>query len=160
MNARAVLIFVILGFIGLLLILGAVSFVRWLKTSYPQHFRLILAVIVLSSFGLGVWMYLEAKEQPRFHPGDLLTLGEPLVVKVIPTERLAGTTSCIVDIHEHLSIVEVGSGAIKARVESNSTSGTGFCAVAAVVQFDLSWLHRHTLTHRHELPQKDRTSGV
>jgi hypothetical protein len=32
-NLRAVLIFLVLGFIGLLLAMGAVSFVRWLKLS-------------------------------------------------------------------------------------------------------------------------------
>jgi hypothetical protein len=149
-NLRALLIFLIIGFIGLLVILGAVSFVRWLRESYPQHFRVVLAIIVLSGFGLGVWMYLEAKERPAFHAGDVLTLGEPLVVRSLPTERLAVTTSCIVEIHEHLSVLDVGSGTLKARVESNTSSGAPFCSVGTVVQLDLAWLHRYTLTHRHD----------
>jgi hypothetical protein len=149
-NVRAFLIFLVIGFIGLLLVLGTFSLVRWLKTSYPHHFRFILALIVLSGFGLGAWAYMEAKERPGLHAGDLLTLGEPLVVRVIPTERLVATRTCIVEIHEHLSVVDVGSGTLKARVESNTTSGPSFCPIGAVVQFDLAWLHRYTLTHRHE----------
>jgi hypothetical protein len=150
-NVRVFLIFLALGFIGLLLVMGMVTFVRWLKTAYPQRFRFILAVIVLSGLGLAAWAYLEQKERPSFHAGDLLTLGEPLVARVIPTARLAGTMSCIVEIHEHLSIMDVGSGTLKARVESNTTSGPSFCPPGAIVQFDLAWLHRYTLTHRHEV---------
>jgi hypothetical protein len=155
-NIRAFLIFLVIGFIGLLLVLGAVSFVRWLKASYPQQFRFILALIVLSGVGLGAWAYMEVHERPTFHAGDLLTIGEPLVVRVIPTGRLAAATSCIVDIHEHLSVLDVGSGTLKSRIESNTTSGPSFCPVGAVVQFDLAWLHRYTLTHRHEEDRKQQ----
>jgi hypothetical protein len=148
-NLRVLLVVVVLGFIGLLLVMGAVTFVRWLREAYPQHFRLILAVFVLSGFGLGIWIYLEAKDRPDFHANDLITLGQPLVVRVVPTERLAATASCIVEIYEHLAIVEVGSSTLKARVESNKGSGPSLCPIGVKVQFERAWLELYTLTHRH-----------
>ncbi|MBI4402309.1 MAG: hypothetical protein HY581_11835 [Nitrospirae bacterium] len=45
MNLRAALIFLVFGFIGLLIVMGAASFVRWLKMSYPRSFRLILSLL-------------------------------------------------------------------------------------------------------------------
>lgn len=45
MNLRAALIFLVLGFIGLLIVMGAVGFVRWLKISYPRSFRSILSLL-------------------------------------------------------------------------------------------------------------------
>jgi len=148
MNLRAALIFLVLGFIGLLLVMGAVSFVRWLRLSYPRSFRSILVVLCLVVVGAGVWVYMEAKERPVFHAGDLMTLQEPVVARVIPADRQSPTTSCIVEIYEHLSVVDVQSGTLKARVESNNRSGPSFCPVGAEVQIDLAWLHRFTLTQR------------
>jgi multisubunit Na+/H+ antiporter MnhE subunit len=72
-----------------------------------------------------------------FHADDLITLQAPLVVRIIPTERLAIIRSCIVDIHEHLSIVEVESGTLKGRVESNTPSGPSFCDVGTELQFEV-----------------------
>src|SRR5438132_9704364 len=119
MNLRAALIFLVLGFIGLLIVMGAVSFVRWLRMSYPRSFRSILVVLCLVVVGAGVWVYLEAKERPVFHPGDLITLQEPVVGRVIPADRRSSTTSCIVEIYEHLSVVDLQSAAPNARVEGD-----------------------------------------
>lgn len=149
MNLRAALIFLVLGFIGLLLVMGAVGFVRWLKVSYPQRFRSILAALGVSVVGLGFWGYREAAERPAFHPGDLITLEAPVVARLVPAERNAPKTSCIVEIYEHLAVVEVESGTLTAQVESNTRSGPSFCPIGAEVQLDPAWLHRYTLTHRH-----------
>jgi len=148
MNLRVALIFLVLGFIGLLIAMGAVSFVRWLKFSYPRSFRSILAVLCLVVVGAGVWAYMEAKERPVFQAGDLITLEDPVVARVIPADRHSPTTSCIVEIYEHLSVVDVQSGTMKARVESNNRSGPSFCPIGADVQIELTWLHSFTLTHR------------
>ena len=149
MNLRAGLIFLVLGFIGLLIVMGAASFVRWLKISYPLQYRTILVVLCLLLVGAGVWVYMEVKERPVFHAGDLMTLEEPVVARVIPAVRNAPATSCIVEIYEHLSVVEVHSGTLKARVESNNRSGPSFCPIGADVQIELAWLNHFTLTYRH-----------
>ena len=149
MNLRAGLIFLVLGFIGLLIVMGAASFVRWLKISYPLQYRTILVVLCLLLVGAGVWVYMEVKERPVFHAGDLMTLEEPVVARVIPADRHAPATSCIVEIYEHLSVVEMQSGTLKARVESNNRSSPSFCPIGADVQIELAWLNHFTLTHRH-----------
>ena len=149
MNVRAALIFLVLGFIGLLIVMGAASFVRWLKIAYPRSFRSILVGLCLLLVGAGVWVYMEAKARPVFHTGDLMTLEEPVVARVIPADRNAAATSCIVEIYEHLSVVEMQSGTVKARVESNNRSGPSFCPIGADVQIELAWLRHFTLTHRH-----------
>ena len=148
MNLRAALIFLVLGFITLLLAMGAFSFVRWLKAAYPGQFRFILAALCVALAGLGVWGYMEANDRPAFHPGDLLTLQEPVVARITSADRNSPISSCIVDIYEHLSVVEVRAGTMTARVDSNNRSGTGFCPIGADVQIELGWLHRYTLTHR------------
>lgn len=43
---RAALIFLVLGFFGLLLVMGTLGFVRWLKASYLRHFRVMLLTIL------------------------------------------------------------------------------------------------------------------
>ena len=149
MNLRAALIFLVLGFIGLLIVMGAASFVRWIKISYPLQYRTILVVLCLLLVGAGVWVYMEVKERPVFHAGDLMTLEEPVVARVIPADRKAPATSCIVEIYEHLSVLDVHSGTLKARVESNNRSGPSFCPVGADVQIELAWLNHFTLTYRH-----------
>ena len=149
MNLRAALLVLVLGFIGLLIVMGAASFVRWLKMSYPLQYRSILVGLCLLLVGAGVWVYMEAKERPVFHAGDLMTLEEPVVARVIPADRNAPATSCIVEIYEHLSVEEVHSGTLKARVESNNRSGPSFCPIGAEVQIELAWLRHFTLTHRH-----------
>ncbi|MGH7167531.1 MAG: hypothetical protein ACREII_03270 [Nitrospiraceae bacterium] len=148
MNLRAALIFLVLGFVGLLIVMGAVSYVRWLKVAYPRHYRTILAVLCLVLAGAGVRVYLEVGERPVFHAGDLVTLQEPVVARVIPAQRNAPATSCIVEIYEHLSVVDTQSGTLKAHVESNKGSGPSFCPVGAEVQIELAWLRHFTLTRR------------
>lgn len=148
MNLRAALLVFVLGFVGLLLVLGASSFFRWLKISYPRQFGPILAGLCVALVGLGVLAYLETTDRPAFRPGDLITLGQPIVVRLVEKERLAPSVSCIVEIREGLSVMEFGGGTLKARVESNKKSDPRFCPVGAVVQFDPAWLNRYTLTHR------------
>ena len=148
MNLRVALAVLVLSFVGVLLVMGAVSFVRWLRLSYPRQYRSLLTIIVLLSVGLVVWIYFEARERPSFQPDDVITLGEPLVVRLVPTERLAATMSCIVEVHEHLAILAIESGTIKAGVESNKGTGPSFCPIGAEVQFEAAWLHRYTVTQR------------
>ncbi|MGH7256352.1 MAG: hypothetical protein ACREI3_11300 [Nitrospirales bacterium] len=148
MNLRVLLIVLILGFVGLLLSLGAASFVRWLRTAYPRQFPGILFALGVGLAASGVLGYMEAQDRPTFHRNDLITLGAPLVARLVSTERLTSTRSCIVEIRGHLGVVEVASGTMKARVESN-TSDPSFCPVGAEVEFQQAWLSRYTLTHRH-----------
>jgi hypothetical protein len=147
-NLRLALTFLAFGFVGLLLVLGFLSMVRWMRHAYPKHFRLLLAAVLLGGIGLGAWGYLEAQARPTFHLDDLITLQEPLVVRIIPTERLAPVRSCIVEIHEHLAILDVGPRLLKARVESNGPADPAFCPVGAAVEFERPWLHAYTLTRR------------
>ncbi len=149
MNLREALIFLVLSVIGLLLVMGALSFVRWLRIAYPGQFRFILTALGLGLVGVVVWGYIEVNDAPTFHVGDLLTLQEPVVARAMSTERNSPNTSCIVDIYEHIAVVEVGSDTLNARVESNNRSSPSFCGVGAEVQIELAWLHRYTLTHRH-----------
>jgi hypothetical protein len=155
-NLRVALVVLVLGFIAVLLVMGALTFVRWLKISYPHYYRTILIAILLIACGLGIWMLLEVRDRPSFQEEDVLTLGEPLVVRVVSTERLTATTSCIVEIHQHLAVLEVMSGTLKVRVESNAGSGPTFCPIGAQVLFDLAWLQHYTLTHRESV----RSGGV
>ena len=148
MNLRAALIFLVLGFISLLIVMGSLSFVRWLKTAYPGQFRSILIALCLGLVSLGIWGYMEASDRPAFHAGDLLTLQEPVVARLVSTDRNSPTTSCIVEIYEHVSVVEATTERLNVRVESNNRSGPSFCPIGAEVQVELAWLHRYTLTHR------------
>src|SRR5437867_2061414 len=90
MNLRAALIFLVLGFIGLLIVMGAASFVRWLKISYPLQYRTILVVLCLLLVGAGVWIYMEVKERPVFHAGDLTTLGTSTYRPPVAFDRATG----------------------------------------------------------------------
>ena len=47
--------------------MGTLGFVRWLKVSYPRHFRVMLLAILLGLVGTGIWVYIEASERPTFH---------------------------------------------------------------------------------------------
>ena len=149
MNFRAALILLVLGFISLLIVMGALTFVSRLKTAYPRHFRSILVALCLVVVGLGIWGYMEASGDPAFHTGDLLTLQEPVVARLAAVGRGERNTACIIDIYEHLAVVEVRTGTLSARVESNNTSGPSFCPIGVKVQVERAWLHLYTLTHRH-----------
>jgi hypothetical protein len=148
LNFRVALVVLVLGFIAVLLALGAISFVRWLRLSYPRHYRSLLIFILLVAAGAGLWMALEMRDRPTFHEGDVLTLGEPLAVRAVSAKRLMATTSCIVEIHEHLVLREVMADVLTAEVESNAGPTPPFCDIGAEVQFDTSWLQRYTLTRR------------
>ena len=149
MTLRIALVLLVIGFLGLLVVMGAVVFIRWLRLTHPRHYRSILGTISLVLIGLSAWGIFEALDRPSFHAGDLITLQEPLVVRLTPPDRQSAVNSCIVDIYEHLAVVGTNSGTMKARVESNKSSGPGFCPNGADVQFELAWLHNYTLTHRH-----------
>lgn len=149
MNFRVALILLVLGFLSLLIVMGALTFISWLKTAYPRRFRSILVALCLAIVGLGIWGYMEASLDPAFHTGDLLTLQEPVVARLAAVGRGERNTACIIDIYEHLAVVAVRSGTMSARVESNNTSGPSFCPVGVEVQVERAWLHLYTLTHRH-----------
>src|SRR5262245_62106017 len=136
MNLRAALIFLVLGFVSLLIVMGALTFVSWLKTAYPRHFRSILVALSLVIVGLGFWGYMEASGDPAFHTADLLTLQEPVVARLEAVGRGERNTACIIDIYEHLAVVEVRTGTLSARVESNNTSGPSFCPIGIKVQVE------------------------
>lgn len=148
MNLRVALIFLVLGFIGLLLVMGALSFFRWLKNAYPQRFPWILAILCVIVVGAGIWTALEVREQPTFRTNDLITLEEPVVARTIPVDRDSHIVTCIVDRSEHLGVVEVGSATLAARVESNNTSSPVYCPIGADVRIEIAWLHRFTVTRR------------
>lgn len=145
---RAALIFLVLGLLGLLLVMGTLGFVRWLKVSYPRHVRIMLLAILLGLVGSGIWVYIEASERQTFHVGDQLTLHEPLVGRFLAADH-APTTSCIVDIHEHVGVVEEAAGTLTLEVESNTRSNPTFCPIGAQIRVEAPWLHRYTLTHGH-----------
>jgi hypothetical protein len=148
MNLRVALVVLVLGFIAVLLVMGAISFVRWLRMTYPRHYRSLLLLILLGSVGVGVWIMMEMRDRPSFYQEDVITLGEPLAVRVVSAKRLTATTSCIVEIHEHLAVREVLRDRLTAEVESNAGAVPPFCPVGAEVQFDPSWLQRYTVTRR------------
>jgi hypothetical protein len=147
-NLRAAVIFLVVGFLSLLLIMGAVSFVRWLKVSYPRHFGSMIVALCLSAVGLGAWGYMTANERPAFHKGDQLTIHEPLVGRLLSADRTP-TASCIVDVHEHIAVMEAAMGTLTLQVESNNRSSDNFCPIGAQVRIEAAWLHRYTVTHRH-----------
>lgn len=55
MDLRAALIFLVLDFMGLLLVMGAIGFVRRLKMSSPRSFRSMLVGLCLLLMGAGGW---------------------------------------------------------------------------------------------------------
>jgi hypothetical protein len=148
MNLRAALMFIVLGFVGLLLAMGLLAFVQWLKQRYPRRFRAILLFLGVLIVAAGIWIGMELVERPDFSPNDLITLHEPVVAKTVAADRDARITSCIVDVSEHLAVVEMAGGVLTARVESNNSSAPVYCAVGADVRIEPAWLHRYSLTHR------------
>lgn len=150
MNPRMVLIIGVLVFIGLLLVMGIRTFARWLKIHYPRRASVILVALGCGALAAGWSMAREFLDQPTFQPNDLITLQEPVVVRTISAERDTRALSCVVDIHEHLGVLEVESerGTLKARVESNNTSAPLYCPIGADVRVETAWLHRLTITRR------------
>lgn len=150
MNLRFGLIVLVLAFIGLLLSIGVLTAIRWLRIHYPERANVILAGLGAIIVGAGIMTIVEMNDQPTFRPHDLITLQEPVVARTIPVDRGSGSVTCVVDLQEHLGVLEVDveTGALKARVESNNTSASVFCPIGAEVRIDLTWLHRLTVTRR------------
>jgi hypothetical protein len=150
MNIRFAFIIIVLAFIGLLLAIGVLTAIRWIRIHYPERANAIFAGAAAIAAGGLVMTVLELNDGPRFRPHDLITLQEPVVARTIPADRGVGSTTCVVDLHEHLGVleVEIEHGALKARVESNNTSAPVFCPIGAEVRIELNWLHRVTVTNR------------
>ncbi|HEX2056102.1 MAG TPA: hypothetical protein VHF07_06395 [Nitrospiraceae bacterium] len=148
MNLRAALVFIVLGFLCVLVVMGLRSFIQWIRHRYPRRFRLILAVLAVLVTTAVVWSLFELVERPTFRPNDLITLHEPVVAKTIPLDRDSRMTACIVDNSEHLAVVTIDGGTLTARVESNNRSASVYCEVGAEVKIELAWLHRYSLTRR------------
>ncbi|MBS0168942.1 MAG: hypothetical protein JSR62_01200 [Nitrospira sp.] len=150
MNLRFAFIVLVLCALALLLAVGIRTAIVWIRTHYPQRANTILAAASLVVAAAGLLAVIELVEQPQFRPHDLLTLQEPVVAKTIPIDRGAGSTLCVVDVREHLGVLEVDieQGMLRARVESNNTAGTAFCPIGADVRIDLTWLHRFSVTRR------------
>jgi hypothetical protein len=150
MNPRVFLIFGALTFLGLLLVMGARAFARWVKFHYPAHARLILSGLWILGIAV-VWLGVrEIQEAPVYQPNDLLTLQEPVVAKTVSTNRDVRPIACVVDLHEHLGLLEIEqeSGTLTARVESNNTSAPLYCPIGAAVRIEAAWLHHPTVTRR------------
>lgn len=150
MNVRLVLTVVALAFVGLLFVIGIRTAVRWLKIHYPQRANAIVFGVCVILAGTGLVIAVEIKDRPTFRPDDLLTLQEPVVVKTIVSDRESRSITCVVDLHEHLGVLELENerGTVRARVESNNTSGPLYCPIGAEVRVEAAWLHHPTITHR------------
>ena len=150
MNLRLVLTVVALGFIVLLLVIGIRTAIRWLKLHYPQRANAILFGACLLLAGGGLLIAAEMNDQPTFRPNDLLTLQEPVVVKTIVSDRESRSITCVVDLHEHLGVLELENerGTMRARVESNNASEPMYCPIGVEVRIEAAWLHHPTITHR------------
>jgi hypothetical protein len=150
MNLRMFLIMLVLAFIGILLVMGARTFARWLKMHYPRRASAILVALWAIVVGAGWLIAMEFWGQPTFQPNDLITVQEPVVARTIAADRNSRILSCVVDLHEHLGVLEIESdgGTLKARVESNNTSAPLYCSIGAEVRIEMAWLHRLTITRR------------
>lgn len=148
MNVRAALIFLVFGFVGLLLVMGVLSFVRWVKIRYPRRGFLILVALCVIVVGSAIVVAMEIRERPTFRPNDLVTLQEPVVARTIAADRNSRIETCVIDRYEHFGVVEVEGGTLTARVESNNTSAPVYCPIGADVRTELAWLHGFTVTRR------------
>ena len=150
MNPRMVLIFCVLAFLGLLLVIGARAFARWLKIHYPRRASAILLGLWIAGTAAGWVIAREIRDQPTYQSNDLITLQEPVVARAISSDRDSRFLTCVVDLHEHLGVLELEreSGTMKARVESNNTSAPIYCGIGTEVRVEIAWLHRPTVTRR------------
>jgi hypothetical protein len=140
----------VLAFLGLLLLMGARAFARWLKIHYPRRASLIFLGLWIVGITAGWLIVREVRDQPTYQSNDLITLQEPVVARAISSDRDSHSLTCVVDLHEHLGVLELEreSETIKARVESNNTSAPIYCAVGTEVRVEIAWLHRPTVTRR------------
>ena len=92
----------------------------------------------------------EIQDEPTYQLNDLITLQHPVVVKTIAVERDSRAETCVVDLRQHLGVIEIQSesGTLKARVESNNPSAALYCPVGSEVHVEMAWLHRPTVTRR------------
>jgi hypothetical protein len=150
MNPRVVLIIGALAFIGLLLVLGARAFARWVKTHYPAQASVIFWGLWVLGIAVGWLIAREIREAPVYQPNDLLTLQEPVVARTVSMSRDVRPIACVIDLHEHLGLLEIEheSGTLTARVESNNTSAPLYCPIGAEIRIDMAWLHHPTVTRR------------
>jgi hypothetical protein len=150
MNPRMVLIIGVLVFLGLLLVMGARTFARWLKIHYPRRASAILLGLWIMGIAAGWFIIREIRDQPIYQPNDLITLQEPVVARAIASDRESRFLTCVVDLHEHLGVLELEreGGTMKARVESNNISAPIYCAIGTEVRVEVAWLHRPTVTRR------------
>jgi hypothetical protein len=149
MNPRVILITCALAFIGLLLVMGARAFARWLKMHYPRRASAILVGLWIVGIAAGWLIVREIRGEPTYRFNDLITLQEPVVVR-IAADRESHAFACVVDLHEHLGVLEIegDSGTLKARVESNNPSAPLYCPTGAEVHVEMAWLHHPTVTRR------------
>ena len=150
MNPRLILIMCLLAFIGLLLIVGARTFARWVKIHYPRQASAILLGLWIVGITGGWLIVREIQDEPTYQLNDLITLQHPVVVKTIAVERDSRAETCVVDLRQHLGVIEIQSesGTLKARVESNNPSAALYCPVGSEVHVEMAWLHRPTVTRR------------
>ncbi|MDR4480431.1 MAG: hypothetical protein R3B37_11905 [Nitrospira sp.] len=152
MNVRLVLILAVLIFIVLVLVIGVRTVARWLRIHYPRRANAILAGLAVIVIGTGVLVVLEMTDQPTFRPNDLITLQEPVVAKTIAADRQSRVGTCVVDLREHLGVLEVDieAAALRVLVESNNSSEPVFCSIGEEVIVPVAWLRRLTVTHRQD----------
>ena len=148
MNVRAALVFLVVGFVGLLFVMGVLSFIRWVKIRYPRRGSLILVALCVIVAGSAIVIAMEIRERPTFRPNDLVTLQEPVVAKTMVADRNSRSEPCVVDRYEHVGVVEVEGATLTVRVESNNTSAPAYCPIGAEVRTEVGWLHDVTVTRR------------
>ena len=107
MNPRLILIMCVLAFIGLLLIVGARTFSRWVKIHYPRQASAVLLGLWLLGITGGWLIVREIRDEPTYQPNDLITLQQPVVVKTIALERDSRAVTCVVDLREPLLTARV-----------------------------------------------------
>ncbi|HMV58583.1 MAG TPA: hypothetical protein PKD38_15400, partial [Nitrospira sp.] len=77
MNLRFAFIILVLAFIALLLAIGVLTAIRWLRIHYPERANAILAASAVIVAGAVIMTIIEMNDRPMFRPHDLITLQEP-----------------------------------------------------------------------------------
>ena len=88
MNVRVALIFLVFGFVGLLLVMGVWWLLRSVMIRYPRRgfFILVAPIIGMMVVGSAIVIAMEMREQPSDRPNDLVTLQEPVVGRTIAAD--------------------------------------------------------------------------
>jgi hypothetical protein len=144
---RVLLIVFVLGTLGVLWIVGLLTLIRWLKLHYPRQTTILL--LLLAGLGAAAVLMLarELRQRPEMAPGDLLTLQEPLVVRM-RSEQGSSRRPCVIDLYEHLGVEEIGPMVLTATVESNNRSSAFYCPVGESVEVEVDRIHHPTVTRR------------